>query len=442
MQVAQQLFEGIEISGKKRVGFITYMRTDSLRVASHAIKEAKEYISKEIGKEYLPPKPRKYGKDEGAHEAIRPTSVKRTPESVKQNLTPKQFKLYSLIWRRFVASQMANAVYEYKKIDIKGGKYNLTKETENLKFDGFTKVYYTEHKKEEDIPELPKGTKLTLLDIIKEQKFTQPKPRYTEGKMVKELESKGIGRPSTYAPIISRIIEKEYVKKVKGRLVPTELGEGVNKILVSRFPDIFNVDFTRKMEEDLDKIETAKIDRVSVLKSFYEPFRQSMLKFFKEKKVIRKELTEVTEERCELCGKPMLIKWGRHGKFLACSGFPECKNAKPLETDRTQEACPKCNATLVKRKGKYGEFLACPNYPNCKFTKPISVGISCPECGNELVQRKTKKGRTFYGCTNYPKCEFAIWYKPVNKKCSSCGYPIMVERRGKLGCLKCKNIED
>ncbi|MBI4721533.1 MAG: type I DNA topoisomerase [Candidatus Stahlbacteria bacterium] len=438
MMMAQQLFEGIEIGEKGRVGLITYMRTDSFRIAPHAINEARDYILKELGKEYLPAKPRSYGKVAGAHEAIRPTSVYRTPEAVKQYLSGQQFRIYSLIWNRFVASQIQNAIYEHRKLTISAGKYELTAESENLKFAGFTKIYAPEIKKEETLPELVKGTKLNLREVLKEQKFTQPKPRYTEGTMVKELESNGIGRPSTYANIISRIIEKSYVNKIEGKLTPTELGEAVNKVLTSQFPDIFNVNFTREMEENLDKIEAKTTDRLTVLNSFYKPFKEDVIRFSQTKKEVRTEITEITNEKCELCGKPLVIKWGKHGKFLACSGFPECKNAKPInkseeQTEITNEKCEHCGKQMVIKSGKYGKFLACSGFPECKNTKPINkpkvVVAKCPECGSDIIERHTKRRRLFYGCSNYPKCKFALWYKPVDKKCPSCGYPIMVERK-------------
>lgn len=442
MRIAQELFEGIELGKKKNVGLITYMRTDSLRVADKATFAARAHIKENIGKQYLSPKIRKYvkGKKLGAHEAIRPTSVKRTPESIKESLTPQQLKLYTLIWQRFLASQMTNAIYEQRTAGIEANGYLLKGESNTLEFDGFSKVYKIERKEEKPIPELEITTELTLLDLQKEQKFTKPKPRYTEGTMVRELESKGIGRPSTYAPIISRIIEKEYVKKDQRKLFPTELGETVNKVLTSRFQNIFNVDFTRQMEERLDKIEVEELERITVLKDFYKPFKDDVVKSFEETKEIRKEITEKTEEKCEICGKPMVIKWGKHGKFLACSGFPECKHTKPLEPQKIEQKCPKCGAPLVIKESKYGRFLACSNYPECKFTKMMEIGIKCPEpeCGGEIIERQTKKKKIFYGCANYPKCKFALWDKPVAQKCSSCGYPILVEKRDQRQCPKCK----
>ena len=443
MSIAQGLFEGIELGKEGSVGLITYMRTDSLRVADKAISLVREYIKEKLGKDYVSMKPHKYAKKTvGAHEAIRPTSVGRTPELMKGFLTSPQFRLYSLIWQRFVASQMADALYEARSMDIKAGKYTLKAESSALKFAGFTEIYKIGGKKEESIPKLKKGNKLVLLEITKEQKFTKPKPRYTEGTMVRELEANGIGRPSTYAPTISRIIEKEYVRKTDGKLVPTELGEAVNTVLVSRFPDIFNVNFTCQMEESLDKIESNNTDRVTVLKAFYKPFKEDVEKFAQSKKEVRKEITTPTEEKCNLCGKPMVIKWGKYGRFLACSGFPGCKNTKPLELSKkfpkTKEICPKCGASLVIKEGKYGRFLACPNYPKCKFIKFLGMGVKCPECGGELVERQTKRRRAFYGCVNYPKCKFALWDKPINEKCPSCGYTLMVEKKGKLECPKCK----
>lgn len=399
MRTAQQLFEGVQLK-KARTGLITYMRTDSLRVATHAIEGARKYIESTFGKEYLSPKFRVYAdKMEGAHEAIRPTGADRTPESIKEFLTPQQYKLYNLIWQRFVATQMTEATYEHRTVDISVDDYKLRAESEELKFDGFTKVWQVKPKRDAPIPTFKKGDSLTLAEILKEQKFTTPPPRYTEGTMVRELEAKGIGRPSTYEPIISKILDKYYVAKQRNELVPTELGETLTKILISHFPGIFNVDFTSELEAKLDKIEVKELDKLGVLNEFYKPFKELVGEFHASKKEVRKEITEVTDEKCELCGKPMVIRWGKFGKFTACSGYPECKNAKPI---------------IMK------------------------TGVKCPKCGSELIERRSKKGRMFYGCSNYPKCNFVLFYKPVSQKCEKCSSTIMIEKSGKIVCPECK----
>lgn len=398
MKTAQQLFEGIQLK-KARTGLITYMRTDSLRVAAHAVAGAKKYIEAAFGKEYVSPKFRMYGsKTSGAHEAIRPTGADRDPESIKEYLTPQQYKLYKLIWQRFIATQMAESIYEHRSLDISAGNYKFQAESDKLKFDGFTKVWPVKQKNDVILPEMKKGDELKLDEILKEQKFTTPPPRYTEGTMVRELESRGIGRPSTYEPIISKILDKHYVVKQKNELVPTELGETLTKVLISHFPDIFNVDFTSELEAKLDKIELKELDKLTVLHEFYEPFQTLMGEFNANKNEVRKEITEVTSEVCELCGKPMVIRWGKYGKFTACSGYPECKNAKPI---------------IMK------------------------MGVKCPKCGSDLIERRSKKGRLFYGCSGYPKCDFVLFYKPIPEKCEKCGYPLMIEKNGKLVCPEC-----
>lgn len=409
MRIAQELYEGVELGKEGSVGLITYMRTDSVRVAEKAIGEARSYIYKNLGTQYLTAKPLRYKEKstaQAAHEAIRPTKVERTPDKVKQFLTNDQFKLYKLIWQRFVASQITPAIYIMKNLEIEANRYLLKAAAQILKFDGFTRIYKPMHSTlhkgekeimgEKDIPKLEVGTALTLIDILKSQHFTKPKPRYTEATMVKELESKGIGRPSTYAPIISTIIERNYVEKRGGKFYITELGEVVNKLLVTHFPDIFNVDFTKAMEERLDEIESRKLNRVSLLTEFYKTFQEDINRFESNRQALKAELIEPTDERCEKCGSPMVMRWGRYGRFIACS-----------------------------------------NFPKCNFTKPISTGIKCAECNGELIELHTKKGKVFYGCSNYPKCKYAIWNKPINRPCTACGYHFMIQKRNFLECPKC-----
>lgn len=458
MLIAQQLYEGIELGKGESVGLITYMRTDSTRIAPEAIAEVRERIPLLFGVEYIPAKPRVYSVKKGAqdaHEAIRPTLAAREPKAIKKYLTQDQFRLYELIWSRFVACQMCSAIFNVTTIEIEAGDYLFRAIGSEVKFRGFM-VLYTESKEEEEkttesvIPHnLRKGERLTLLGLFSEQHFTKPPPHYTEATLVKELESKGIGRPSTYAPIISTILERDYVRKEKGKLIASDLGKTVNSLLVGSFPDIFDVYFTARMERDLDRIEMGEDDWVDVVKEFYTPFKKSLEQLDGHKTEIKKSLQEETDQVCELCGKPMVIKWSRWGRFLSCSGYPECKNAKPLNGQKEQPQlagikCNKCGSEMVIRNGRYGRFLACSAYPKCKNTIPFDTNISCPEpgCGGNIVQRRTKKGKVFYGCTRYPNCKFASWDKPVNKICSECGSNYLVEKSSeKDKILKCPNCK-
>jgi len=443
MKIAQTLYEGVDLKGET-VGLITYMRTDSVRVATEAITQAREYIAGAYGLEYLPPKPRmfKSGKRaQEAHEAIRPTGVSRAPKKVKKFLSPDQYKLYQLIWNRFVASQMREAIFDVIAVDVKAGNYLFRATASTIAFSGFM-VLYREAKEEEEeekerkVPaNLNVGEPLKLLGLKPEQHFTKPSPRYSEASLVKELESEGIGRPSTYAQIIGTLLEREYVLREKRKLIPTDLGTTVNILLTRAFPDIFNVGFTAQMEENLDKVEAGEDEWVQVVDRFYETFEKTLTSVNERRGELKQSLQEETEEICEQCGRKMVIKWGRNGKFLACSGWPECKNAKPLEGGRelpelAGQKCEKCGAEMVVRSGRFGRFLACSAYPKCTNTKPISLGIPCPEpgCSGELTERRTKRGRVFYGCTAYPKCTFATWDKPVNQSCPNCKAPFLVEK--------------
>ncbi|RKQ63297.1 DNA topoisomerase I [Thermovibrio guaymasensis] len=408
MQIAQQLYEGIDL-GNERVGLITYMRTDSTRVSEEAVKEVRKFISEELGKEYLPSKARNYeGKTpksaQDAHEAIRPTSVFRTPESVKKYLTPEQYKLYDLIWRRFVASQMRDAVFNTVSADIDAGGVTFRATGSTLKEEGFLKVYPVEVE-EKLLPDLKEGEEVEVKEVKGVQHFTEPPPRYTEGTLVKALEEEGVGRPSTYATIISNIIQRGYVEKEKQRLKPTELGQFINSLLKKLFPKIVDVKFTASVEEELDKIEEGKKDWKELLKEFYfGEFKGLLENAERELKGMRGE--EVGRE-CPECGAPLLKVHGRYGTFIACSNYPKCKYKESLKEDeKVGRECPECGGELVIKRGKFGRFIACSNYPKCKYTEPLTFG-KCPKCGEgDIVERKSKKGKVFYGCSRYPDCDF------------------------------------
>ena len=462
MRIAQELYEGIDLEGET-TGLITYMRTDSTRMAKEAMTQAREYIAGAYGLDYVPQKPRVFRRKKGAqdaHEAIRPTHVSRTPKKIKKFLNDDQRRLYELIWSRFVACQMSSAILDVITVDIKALDYLFRSSGSTIKFMGFMTLYKkakeeNEEARERNLPtNLHIGETLALLSLKPEQHFTKPPSRYSEATLIKELEAKGIGRPSTYAEILSKIQDREYVVKEKGRFVPTDLGTTVNQLLLGAFPEIFDIAFTAKMEEELDRIETGKENWVRVIGDFYDSFEQTLKTVNGRRTELKESLQEQTDILCDQCGRKMVIKWGRHGRFLSCSGFPECKNAKPLEEESgkqevTGEKCNQCGADMVIRSGKYGRFLACSAYPKCKNTKPITLGIPCPEpyCTGELVEKRTKRGKIFYGCSAYPTCTFATWYKPVEQTCPTCGAPFLVEKTTKakgtfLYCLSCKTEID
>ena len=462
MAVAQALYEGIEIGEEGPTGLITYMRTDSTRIAGEAITAVREHIVREYGKTYLPSRPVSYGKQkqaQDAHEAIRPTYLKLSPAEVRKYLTPQQYNLYRLIWNRFVASQMMDAVYDVQTVDVKGGRYLLRAKAQRLKFDGFLKVYHEEKEPDENgngdngdtsLPELKEGESVKLLGVESTQTFTKPPARYSEAMLVKRLEADGIGRPSTYATIISTLRDRKYVDLVEKKLQPTDLGKTVNKILVEHFPDIFNVQFTAGMEKELDLVEEGKDDWVKVVRDFYGPFNKTIESLKGKQKAIKASMVEETDEVCPKCGLPMVIKWGRNGRFLACSGWPECKTTRPLPEEearnRTDAKCEKCGSPMVIKTGRFGRFMACSAYPKCKNTKPVTLGIKCPkpDCGGEILEKSTRSKRVFYGCTNYPKCDFASWDRPVATPCPLCHYPYMHQKTSKvkgeyLRCPECKH---
>ncbi len=463
MSVAQQLYEGIELGEEGAAGLITYMRTDSLRVAAEAQHAARDFIRTTYGKEYLPEKPPFYKSKESAqeaHEAVRPTYMTNVPERIKRYLTKDQLSLYKLIWNRFVASQMAPAQLEQTTFEIVCDTERCKGETvfrasgSVIKFQGFMALYTesTDELLEESealLPSLKEGETLKLLEIQPKQHFTQPPPRYTEASLVKALEEKGIGRPSTYAAILSTIQDRKYVHKTDGRFTPTELGSVVNDLLVDRFTELMDIGFTASMEEKLDRIEEGKLKWVNVVKDFYSPFHKKLTEALAIPGKVKPQDIP-TEAVCEKCGLPMVIRWGRHGRFLACSGFPACKNAKPLDEEKqaaevieTDEKCPKCGSPMVLKSGRFGKFFACSRYPECKTTKPVATGVKCPEDGGDIVERRSKKGKPFWSCGNYPKCKFATWYKPVPEKCPKCGAEFLGEKRNKAGdvFLYCLNKE-
>jgi DNA topoisomerase-1 len=373
---------------------------------------------------------------------------------VKKSLTPEQFKLYELVWRRFIASQMAEAEFENTTATIQAGEGEFRATGRRTLFKGYQQLYEDpangDDETAQELPILTVGETFELKTLNPKQHFTQPPPRYNEGSLVKELDEKGIGRPSTYAMIVSTLIARRYVTRKEHRFQPTDLGETVNKILVSQFPDIFNVSFTAQMEEELDSIENERTDWVKVVGDFYEPFQQSLQVAQGKRQELRKQTEEATDQVCEKCGSPMIIRWGRHGRFLGCSAFPACKNIKPLEpapaAQPTDQTCPKCGKPMVVRHGPHGRFLGCSGYPECKTILSLEQGeqVDCPrpECTGKVGQRRSKKGRVFWGCSNYPKCDFVSWYRPVLEPCADCGHPYMDERITKAGtfkvCPKCK----
>ena len=468
MKVAQQLYEGVVLGSQGSVGLITYMRTDSPRLAGEAIAEMREWIPRVLGADYLPESPRNFkGKKsaQDAHEAVRPTSVERTPESVRPFLSEEQFRLYDLIWKRAVASQVASAEYLATSVEVEAGRLGLRASGRVLKFAGFQKLYGLDEEDESEegrLPELVEGSALRvgpprpaedgLAEAIESvrpgQHFTQPPPRYTEASLVKALEEENIGRPSTYATIVTTITSRKYVERDKGRLVPTDLGRTVTRLLVSTFPDVFDVTFTAVMEEELDGIEEGKQDWQHVVQDFWSPLSKDLAQADKSVLHHRATVEEKTEVPCPNCGRMLIKKFGRRGAFLACPGYPECKYTRPVDDAElptpVEGKCELCGSPLVSRNGPYGRFISCSRRPDCKFTKRLTLGIKCPDCGiGEIAEKRTKRGKTFYSCTRYPECKFAAWDRPRLTPCPTCGAPFLVEKETKKGlvlrCLKCKS---
>ncbi len=517
MMLAQRLYEGIELGKEGSVGLITYMRTDSTRIAGEAIDEVRGFVGDKYGKDYLPESPHVYKSKKAAqdaHEAIRPSSVLRTPDEIERHLSDDEIKLYRLIWMRFVASQMTPAIFDQTTIDVTtkgsdGAEYIFRATGSVEKFNGYLRIYEEgkDQKDEEDeelrhkLPVVTEGEALKFRSIKPEQHFTEPPPRYNEATLVKKLEADGVGRPSTYASILSTIQEREYVVKEGGKFKPTELGMVVTDLLLESFNDIFEVKYTARMEEELDEIEEGKLDWREAMAEFYVRFEKD-LKSAEENMTDIKRMETPTDLLCEKCGKPLVIKWGKHGRFIACTGYPECTNTREVpaepqsgdDADLTEqgdeeycqncgrtmvlkkgrfgqfyactgypdckttrpiggtqkkadvpldEKCPQCGNNLIMKYGRYGEFTACSNYPTCKYVKQKTIGVKCPECSEgEVVERRSKRGKTFYGCSRYPDCNFVTWSKPVAEKCPDCGSPYLLEKWLKSGgTLQCPNQE-
>ncbi len=459
MVVAQQLYEGVELESGEPTGLITYMRTDSTRISQEAAEEALQLIARDFGKEYAIEKPRFFKnrkKVQDAHEAIRPTSAAHRPESLAAYLTADQLRLYGLIWKRFVASQMQQALIDNNSVIIRIGSCEFGASGSTVRFPGFMALYLSadeDEKEKKMLPELSGGQVLGLKEMEPIQHFTQPPPRFSEASLVKELEENGIGRPSTYASILSTIRDKGYVEMQKGYFRPSELGFIVNDLIVQSFPDIFNVTFTASMEDELDKVESAEMEAGDILNRFYPPFEDKLEKALEEMLSI-KGVGLPTGMDCPRCGKELRIKVGRNGHFLACSGYPDCDFSRDYTRDEkghvqivepeTDEAvdktCEICGKPMVMKRGRYGTFLACSGYPDCKNTKSANIadggqstGVACPEkgCSGELRERKSKRGKVFYGCSCFPECKFAIWDKPVNQPCPRCQAPFLVEKSTK-----------
>lgn len=448
MRIAQQLYEGVELPGQGSVGLITYMRTDSVNLSEKFIREATGFIKRVFGDDYPSPKTFKT-KSKGAqeaHEAIRPTDVSLKPDDAKTSLDPGQTKLYDLIWRRAVASQMAEARLNATTIDIANDGYVFRATGQVTAFPGYLKIY-PDSIKETELPKLSTGDAVEAKELKPEQHFTEPPARYSEAGLVKKLEENGIGRPSTYAPTIATIIDRGYVLREERRLKSTDMGTLVTKVLIEHFPEIVDYSFTAKMEESLDEVAEGTKPWVPVIRDFYEPFKKHLTE--KTETVSKKELTEeATDHVCEKCGKPMVIKMGRFGKFLACTGYPDCKNTKPLngdgsvgsrpEPEKTGEKCPQCGAgDLMKKVGRFGPFISCSRYPDCKYIKNIEkkTGVTCPQCGKgDIIEKRSRYGKTFYSCNRYPDCKFALWSKPTGEKCPESGGLMVYGAKGTVRC--------
>ncbi|TYB31713.1 MAG: type I DNA topoisomerase [Candidatus Mcinerneyibacterium aminivorans] len=455
MVIAQQLYEGIDLK-EGTEGLITYMRTDSHRISKDALKNARRFIKENIGDKHLPKKPKYYtkkskGKVQDAHEAIRPTNVNYKPEKIKKYLSKDQYKLYKLIWDRFVSCQMVSSKYDKYQLIIKNGKYSFRSQYQKLKFPGFEKVYRYDLKEEKELnfKDLNEGDKFEYDKLDIEEKETNPPPRYTDASLVKKLEKLGIGRPSTYASIISVLLRRKYTVRYGRKLKVTELGLIISKYLKKLFPRIMDYQFTSDMEDKLDQIEEGNAEYKRILTEFYKKLKKWIEKADNKTAKLKEEVETITDIKCDQCSKPMKIKWGRNGKFLACTGYPDCKNTKDFEKKDGKivvnegniykdKKCPKCGGNLLIKYGRYGKFLACENYPECKHTENYveKVGIDCPKCedGDIIVKRSKKRRKKFYGCSNYPDCDYVSWYEPVDKKCPKCE-KLLYKKKNKLVCL-------
>jgi DNA topoisomerase-1 len=460
MSIAQRLYEGVDLGDAGTTGLITYMRTDSTRTAPEAIASVRAHITKAYGEKYLPSQPNTFKTKKSAqdaHEAIRPTSVDLPPAAVERFLKPEELKLYTLIWNRFLASQMSPAEYDQTSVDVTSVGCVFRASGQVMLFDGFLRVYQegVDVPDEDDelagLPALEEGQALGLRKLEPSQHFTQPPPRYTQASLIRALEEKGIGRPSTYATIMSTIIDREYVHQdEQKRLVPSQLGELVTDLLVESFPDILNAEFTAELENRLDKVESGDDNWVSITRGFYDPFRDDLDRAKVSMRDVKRAVQE-TEIPCENCGRLLVVKWGRNGEFLACPGYPDCKftcnfsrddngNIRIEEAETTDETCEKCGSPMAYKFGKFGKFLGCTKYPECRnvrsLNKPIPLGITCPPepmgCGHgNLVQKVSRRGKIFYSCDRYPDCKFASWDRPVQMPCPQCEAPFVVEKTTK-----------
>lgn len=450
MSIVQRLYEGMEIGEQGLVGLITYIRTDSVRVSDEAISGARKFITDNYSKEYAPVEPRIYKnkrRAQDAHEAIRPTTFSLPPEAVKPYLKKEEYNLYRIIWNRFIASQMSSAEVEETVFDISAGKYQFQTKGEVIKFDGFLALTAKEKKEEKILPKVEAGEELKLLDLESKQNFTQAPPRFTEGSLVKELEAKGVGRPSTYAPIIATLQNRAYVVKEKGKFIPTDLGLFVTDFLLENFSDLMEYEFTVRLEEELDRISERELNWVDYLKSYYALLDKDLQQAMGVESV--KATGIPLEDVCPDCGRKLVIKEGRYGRFKACSGYPDCEYKESLvkkEVKPLDETCPECGSQMVMRTGRYGNFVACSNYPECKYVKKEKkdTGIPCPqECGGTIVRKKTRKGKIFWGCSKYPECDYATWDEPLKQPCPQCGRKFILRRNVIRGdpFLHCSNEE-
>ncbi|MBD3178347.1 MAG: type I DNA topoisomerase [Candidatus Latescibacteria bacterium] len=453
MVIAQQLYEGVELGSEGSVGLISYMRTDSTRISDEAFRNGISCIREKFGPDKAGGgrKKKKSGKSvQDAHEAVRPTDSFRTPQAISAFLSRDQMSLYTLIWQRFLASLAKPAIYENTRVLIQGGVYTLSASGRKLIDSGFLDIM-PDYRPSEDtvLPELKKGEKTRVKKLENIQHFTEPPPRYSESALIKTLEENGIGRPSTYASILSVIRNRKYASREGKTLMPTTLGQEVWKALSRHFTDIFEIDFTAGMEKKLDMIEEDRLEWHEVVKQYYKPLKSDLDNFEEVSEDARKEIQKETDQVCENCGRNLVVKWSRNGQFLACPGFPDCKFTKSLAEEELERKCPECGGQLRYKRGRFGRFIACSNYPDCKYTEPIKIGIKCPEndCAGDIIEKQTRKGKIFYGCSRYPDCKFASWSKPVDRKCPKCNYGIMVEKSTKkkgdfLRCPSCKHEEN
>jgi DNA topoisomerase-1 len=483
MTLAQRLYEGVELGDEGAVGLITYMRTDSVRLSGEAIDAVRGFVERTYGKDHLPETPNVFRSKKAAqdaHEAVRPTGIEWTPERVQPFFEAMgerdMYRLYELVWDRFVACQMVPAVYDQTTADIQAGRAGYRATGSILKFPGYLAVYGAKPPEEEagaeeekaepngeekgnaerQLPPLEEGMELRLVKLAPEQHFTQPPPRYNESSLVKEMEQRGIGRPSTYAATLETIQEKAYVEKVERNLKPTHLGVLVTDELVRAFPREFDVDFTAGMEEKLDEIEEGNARWQAVLRDFYDTFKEDLAKAEVHMRDVKRQEIE-TDLLCEKCGtRKLVIKWGRNGEFLACPGYPECRNTMNFRREDgkivpekeedvpVDDLCPKCGGAMVMKRGRFGRFLACTRYPECKGTKPVSIGVSCPKgCGGYISEKRSRRGKTFYGCSSYPNCDFVAWDRPRNEACPQCGSAYLLDKYSKRtgAFIACPNKE-